>query len=115
MEALFDVRVYSSRPHGRDDCHDIQGTGVAISTILDVGANDGVSAIKFRDAFPDATIHSFEPVTKTFEILKRKVATYTDIHCHQLAVGSRTRRGDDLSDRALHHELTGPARCAARR
>jgi FkbM family methyltransferase len=89
MESLFDVRVYSTRPHGRDDCHDIQGTGAVMTTILDVGANDGVSAIKFLDAFPTATIHSFEPVTKTFDILRRNVARHKEIYCHQLALGAK--------------------------
>ncbi|HEV7572729.1 MAG TPA: FkbM family methyltransferase [Thermoanaerobaculia bacterium] len=88
MEALFDVRVYSTHPHGRDDCHDIQGTGAVMATILDVGANDGVSAIKFRDAFPAATIHAFEPVTETFAILKRNVEKHKGIYSHQMALGA---------------------------
>jgi FkbM family methyltransferase len=88
MEALFDVRVYSTHPHGRDDCHEIQRTGATMDTILDVGANDGVSSIKFRDAFPAATIHAFEPVTKTFGILKRNVEKYKGIYCYQMALGA---------------------------
>jgi len=87
LEALFDVRVYSTRPHGRDDCHDIQASNAAIKTVLDVGANDGGSALKFLSAFPKATIHSFEPVTRTFELLRKNVAAHPSIHCHQLAVG----------------------------
>jgi FkbM family methyltransferase len=87
LESVFNVRIYSTRPHGRDDCHDIQGTGLAIRTILDVGAHIGESALKFITAFPDATIHSFEPVTSTFDLLRHSVSGYANIHCHQLALG----------------------------
>jgi FkbM family methyltransferase len=82
------VRVYSTHPHGRDDCHDIQETHREITTVFDVGANNGSSALKFADAFPAATIHSFEPVTKTFEILRANVAKQQGIRCHRLAMGS---------------------------
>jgi FkbM family methyltransferase len=88
LERLFHVRVYSTHPHGRDDCHDIQQTGREIATVFDVGANNGSSALKFLDAFPAATIHCFEPVTKTFEILQANVAARNEIRCHRLAMGS---------------------------
>lgn len=88
VESLFHVRVYSTRPHGRDDCHDIQQTGAEITTVLDIGANNGSSALKFSDAFPGATVHSFEPVASTFEILQANVAGRKEILCHRLAMGS---------------------------
>ena len=90
VESLFDVRIYSARPHGRDDCHDIQRSGIPIRTILDVGAHTGESALKFHRAFPEATIHSFEPVGETFAQLRQSVAGHPRIHCHQLAMGDRT-------------------------
>lgn len=87
LEATLAVRVYSTRPHGRDDCHDLQSSGVAIETILDVGANDGGSALKFHEAFPRAVIHSFEPVSSTFEALCETVAGIPQVRCHRLALG----------------------------
>lgn len=88
VEELLDVRIYSRHPHGRDDCHDIQRSGSPITTVLDVGANDGGSAIKFAAAFPAANIHSFEPVSATFERLRENTAHLPGVHCHRLAVGA---------------------------
>lgn len=81
--------MYSTGPHGRDDCHDLQSSGATIATILDVGANDGSSALKFHRAFPQATIHSFEPVSSTFAALQRTVDGVPRIRCHQLALGEQ--------------------------
>jgi FkbM family methyltransferase len=53
-----------------------------------VGANVGQTALKFRIAFPKAKIYCFEPVKKTFEILKRKMNSYNTISCYQIAFGS---------------------------
>jgi len=86
-ESFLKVRIYSTHPHGRDDCHDLQRSGAAIETILDVGANDGGSALKFRAAFPDAIIHSFEPVSATFDLLVRNLQGQAKTYCHRLAMG----------------------------
>ncbi len=88
VESLFHVTIYSAAPHGRDDCRDLQRSGAPIRTILDVGANDGGSARKFIGAFPEATIHCFEPVRATYEELRRTVQAHPSIHCHQLALGA---------------------------
>jgi FkbM family methyltransferase len=42
--------------------------------ILDVGANVGQSVARYRWLFPDATIHSFEPVPEAFAELQQRVA-----------------------------------------
>ena len=89
VESLFDVRIYSAQPHGRDDCHDIQRTDIPIRTILDVGAHTGESALKFNAAFAGAMIHAFEPVSRTFALLQQSVAAHPNIHCHQLALGDK--------------------------
>ena len=86
-ESLLKVKIYSTHPHGRDDCHDLQKSSAAFETILDVGANDGGSALKFRAAFPDAVIHSFEPVSNTFDSLVRNVRGQAKTYCHRLALG----------------------------
>jgi FkbM family methyltransferase len=86
VERLFGIRIYSARPHGRDDCHDMQRTGVSIRTIFDVGAHKGESAMKFERAFPGAAIHSFEPVSATFATLQAAVAGHANVHCHRLAL-----------------------------
>jgi FkbM family methyltransferase len=55
--------------------------------ILDVGANIGQSVARYRWLFPDATIHSFEPVPEAFEQLRRSAAGDERVHVWQLAVG----------------------------
>jgi len=41
--------------------------------IFDVGANIGVYSISFSQLFPNATIYSFEPVKKTYDVLVRNI------------------------------------------
>lgn len=56
---------------------------------MDVGANIGQSAVQFRRAFPEATIHCFEPVRATFSELQSRVAELGgSIFVHQLALGA---------------------------
>jgi FkbM family methyltransferase len=88
VEEWFGVNICRRR-HGQRDWVDIKMSGCVIKTIFDVGANIGQSAIKFRDAFPSATIHCFEPVQKTFQELVSTVDHYSNVHCHQNAMGSR--------------------------
>jgi len=87
LEKVAGLRVESSKVHGRQDHIDIKNSGKVVKMILDVGANIGQSAIKFSEAFPDATIHCFEPVNHIFEQLQQNVDT-TNVHLHCLALGS---------------------------
>ena len=45
-----------------------------VSVIFDVGANTGQTVRYFRNLYPMAEIHAFEPVSETFAILKRQLA-----------------------------------------
>jgi FkbM family methyltransferase len=62
----------------------------AVDVILDVGANIGQSVIRYRWLFPDAVIHSFEPVPEAFEELKRRTADDVNAHVWSLAVSDET-------------------------
>jgi FkbM family methyltransferase len=62
--------------------------GVA-RTILDVGANTGQSAVHFAEAFPDATIFSFEPFPEAFQGLTLHAKKYSRIHSIQTALGEK--------------------------
>jgi FkbM family methyltransferase len=55
--------------------------------ILDIGANLGQTARKFRATFPRGVIHCFEPGTATFNALQQNVAE-NGVHVWHLAVGS---------------------------
>ena len=70
--------------HGVSDVTDIAPHDIAV--IVDVGANTGQSAIRFRAAFPRARIISFEPVRATFAELERRTRGM-NVECHRLALG----------------------------
>jgi FkbM family methyltransferase len=84
-ERVLGVTV--SRPqHGVRDCDDIAACGSLIECIFDVGANTGQSAARFREFFPHATIHCFEPVRKTYATLVEHMHSDPLTHCHRLAL-----------------------------
>jgi FkbM family methyltransferase len=57
-----------------------------VRTILDVGANVGQTATRYRKAFPGATIHCFEPFPGSYETLCRTHADDDLVRPHRLAV-----------------------------
>lgn len=61
-----------------------------VRTVLDVGANVGQSCTKFATAFPNCTVHSFEPFTESYDRLA-EVARRSNgrIRSYQLACGDR--------------------------
>src|SRR5262245_20899324 len=85
------IQVFGHSKHGISDTEDIARIVPKVKTILDVGANTGQSAIRFRAAFPRARIISFEPVSETFKELQRRTAGL-DIDCHRLALGRANGR-----------------------
>jgi FkbM family methyltransferase len=56
--------------------------------ILDIGANVGQTAKKFRATFPSSVIHCFEPGAKTFNALQQNLIRETDVHVWRCGVGS---------------------------
>jgi FkbM family methyltransferase len=57
--------------------------------ILDVGAHVGESALAFHKNFPQAKIHSFEPISFIYEALRRNCEPHANIFCHHLALGDK--------------------------
>jgi len=60
----------------------------AVSTIFDVGANQGQTALELSGRFPNADVHAFEPDPATFAQLKHATSGVTRIHPHCLGLGS---------------------------
>lgn len=58
-----------------------------ISTIIDVGANQGQFAIASNNKFPNATIISFEPLPEMYEQFKANVNNNPKITIHNMALG----------------------------
>lgn len=75
-------------PVGVRFCHDLSRfLGDGPTMIIDVGANVGQSALAFSAYWPQATIHSFEPVLATFSELTQRCISRPRIYCHQCALG----------------------------
>ena len=89
IENLLGLHIMRRDYHGYRDCSDIEHCNCRIAAIFDVGANIGQSALKFRIAFPKAKIYCFEPIGKTFEMLKENTKEYANLTYHQIALGSR--------------------------
>jgi FkbM family methyltransferase len=58
-----------------------------VNCILDVGANVGSTAIEYSEQFPKAKVFAFEPVSQTFEVLKRNTQGRERIIPIQKALG----------------------------
>lgn len=101
--------LFQTPRHGVDDLADIASFGPEPSTILDVGANIGQSAMRFRLAFPRARIVSLEPVAATFAELRRRTANL-DVDCRRLALGPQEGRATIyLTDLSVTNSLKRPA------
>jgi FkbM family methyltransferase len=64
-------------------------SGVDVRTILDVGANAGQTAIKYRSLFPAASIYSFEPYPESFARLVERFGRDGRVKPIPQAVGNR--------------------------
>lgn len=58
-------------------------------TVLDIGANAGQFAHNVCRSLPDCTVHSFEPLPGPFAELRKLAETYSNLHCHNFALGER--------------------------
>jgi FkbM family methyltransferase len=68
--------------------------GKSIDMVFDIGANVGQSAIRFAKAFPNAQVHTFEPVRETFRQLQSNVRQYHNIYAHCHGFGSTAEQRD---------------------
>ncbi len=76
---------------GIDIASDIQriAGNQAISTIFDIGANVGQTAIYFQKRFPGANVFSFEPISSSFKTLINNTNKFNNVSCFQYALGAR--------------------------
>jgi FkbM family methyltransferase len=92
FEKRFDCRIYRhTLPHGVDCFKDIErrfGNGF-FKVIFDVGANVGQSALEYTEKFPNAEIHSFEPVAANYQKLLEATGRNPKLHAYKLGMGER--------------------------
>lgn len=91
--AGIEVRM-ASKLSGVDPLKDIKTlhNGRPFNTVIDIGANVGQSALRFHQAFPGSSIHSFEPVVTSYESGRSNTARHPAIEWHHLALGNTTER-----------------------
>ena len=87
----YEVTRSSPRPLGLDPFQDMGFflKGLKSPIILDVGANIGQSVDKFKRAFPDSFIHSFEPSPRTYAKLSEHCNGLNGVKTWNYGVGSR--------------------------
>lgn len=56
--------------------------------IVEAGAFTGSDSVKIATQWPEAQIHSFEPVPELFSLLREKTAPYKNITCYPLGLGT---------------------------
>jgi FkbM family methyltransferase len=76
-------------PHVKKVMAGEYGVGVlpAKPVILDLGANIGAFAVWAKNIWPDAEVHSFEPMSFNAEVFRRNTAGLEDVTLYEMAVG----------------------------
>jgi FkbM family methyltransferase len=59
-----------------------------VRTVLDIGANAGISAVYFAASFPQAEVHAFEPDPGNCDLLRLNAQACGRIHVHAFALGA---------------------------
>ncbi|MBS2030633.1 MAG: FkbM family methyltransferase [Deltaproteobacteria bacterium] len=70
-------------------CTRLRDAGIAPASVFDVGANRGQFALAARTVFPNAQIHSYEPIPATFAELSELAQRRGGIAAHNLALGTQ--------------------------
>lgn len=60
--------------------------GISLNTIIDVGANIGQFVGAVRQFYPNALIHSFEPLPECFEVLVLNTLDKKNIYTYNVAL-----------------------------
>jgi FkbM family methyltransferase len=84
----------------------MSGRGKSQITILDIGANKGQTAEKYRAKFPGAEIYCFEPFPDSVTLLEKKFSHDARIHIMPMAVTNENGNNNFyLNDTDATHSL----------
>jgi len=81
--------AYECFLHGKRNAYQSQFLPPAarVETIVDVGANVGASVVFWKDLYPNATIHCFEPIPSNFDVLSKNCEGLANVTPHNQALG----------------------------
>jgi len=84
----------SDLPMGIDVYQDIAKVSAvsSISTIFDVGANQGQSVDHYLAHLPNASIYSFEPIKVAYDVLKAKTEGLSNVKAFNIALGAEVSK-----------------------
>lgn len=87
---IFELNCFRFVPRGLDPFHNLSRflPNWNCTTVFDVGANVGQSALTFYRRFPEAHIHAFEPFPSTFEELRWNTSKLSRISIYAYALSS---------------------------
>ena len=57
--------------------------------VVEAGAFDGHDTLRIMQQWPNATVHSFEPVPAIFKQLEKNTTHIPNVHCYQLALSNQ--------------------------
>ena len=77
---VHDPRIPPISGHALEAADFVPLLGLGRPTILDIGAHDGYSSERFLQAFPEATVHCFEPEPRALTLLRSRLAGRARIH-----------------------------------
>ena len=58
---------------------------------FDVGGNEGQTVLQMLKKFPNATIHSFEPGSETFQTLQNNIRSFKAVRAWNLGIGAECK------------------------
>jgi FkbM family methyltransferase len=100
MLSLADLHVQRK---SQDPQHTLMGLkNQSISTVLDIGANEGQFARYILRHFPNADIFCFEPLKNPFERLRAWGQSHANVRVYNLALGE----SEGVSEIFLHRDHT---------
>ncbi|HPA19358.1 MAG TPA: FkbM family methyltransferase [Verrucomicrobiae bacterium] len=115
VEKVLRCRIFrDSLPRGADMFFDLERHfgSHEFKTIFDIGANVGQSARAYHRAFSKADVYCFEPVSETFDELKKNTATLQRVRTFHFGFGRQRStcfihlNNDSRMNSILHNETS---------
>lgn len=80
--------------------------GLSPQVVFDIGGNIGVAARYFAHRFPQAQVHSFEPVPENLEVMRRNLES-SAVHAHSYGLGGKSGEFEFHTPAAAPGDVSG--------